>query len=149
MANSDHKTYHKARLQVVGYRSIQARVNELLNGYALNTSQWIILGWLYDNPQGLRISALAEVLDVEVPLVTSLVQPLQAMDLVILRIDPEDRRAKLASLSTAGSKLVPEIEAELAAHLQPFDRSLKPGEMEQYFSALQHFIYVGKDRGRS
>jgi hypothetical protein len=64
-------TYQKARLQVVGYRSIQARVSEVLAGYGINTSQWIILGWLLDNPQGLRITALAEVLDVEVPLITA------------------------------------------------------------------------------
>jgi DNA-binding MarR family transcriptional regulator len=140
-----HTTYQKARLQVVGYRAIQARVNGLLGRYDLNTSQWIILGWLHDNPQGLRVTSIAEVLDVEVPLVTALVQPLEALELVSLRIDPEDRRAKLVSLTRKAARLVPKLEAELTEHLQRFERAVHPGDMDRYFHALQQFIYVARD----
>jgi DNA-binding MarR family transcriptional regulator len=138
-------TYQKARLQVVGYRAIQARVSEILAGYGINTSQWIILGWLLDNPQGLRITALAEVLDVEVPLITALTQPLEELELISFRVDPEDRRAKLVSLTQTAVRLVPKLEAELAEHLGMFDRAVSRGDMEQYFAALQQFIYVSRD----
>jgi DNA-binding MarR family transcriptional regulator len=117
----------------------------LLANYGINTSQWIILGWLYDYPEGLRVSALAEVLDVEVPLVTALVQPLEGLGLVSLRADPEDGRAKLVSLTASALKLVPQLEVELTEHLSHFDRALNADEMKQYFDALQQFIYVSKD----
>ena len=89
-------TYQKARLQVVGYRAIQSEVSELLNKYDLNTSQWIILGWLYDNVEGLRITAIAEILEVEVPLITALMQPMERAKLVSLKVDAADRRDRSA-----------------------------------------------------
>jgi DNA-binding MarR family transcriptional regulator len=135
-------TYQKARLQVVGYRAIQTEVNELLSQYELNTSQWVILGWLYDNSAGMRITAVAEILEVEVPLITALMQPLQRNKLISLKPDPTDRRAKLATLTKTGVGLVTKLEPAMAAHLSLFDSSIKASEMDSYFNALQSFIYV-------
>lgn len=135
-------SYQKARLQVVGYRLIQARVNELLSEHGINTSQWIIMGWLHDHPKGLRVTALAEILNVETPLITSLLQPLHGAGHITLRTDPADKRAKLAQLSGAGSKLVPELERAMLAHLSLYDQALSPAEMSTYFSALERFVEV-------
>lgn len=137
-------TYQKARLQVVGYRAIQSRVTELLSDYGINTSQWVILGWLYDNPNGLRVTALGEILEVETPLITALLQPLQAEELVVLNTDPADGRAKLATLTTEGKQLVPKLEKELTAHLQHFETSIGSRAMADYFAALERFIDVSK-----
>lgn len=139
-------TYQKARLQVVGYRAIQTEVTELLGQYELNTTQWIILGWLYDNPAGMRITAVAEVLEVEVPLITALMQPLQRNKLISLKPDPTDRRAKLATVTKAGVGLVAKLEPAMAAQLAVFDNSIKSSEMDSYFNALQNFIYASKRR---
>lgn len=135
-------SYQKARLQVVGYRSIQARVNELLSEHGINTSQWIILGWLHDHPKGLRVTALAEILNVETPLITALLQPLRGAGHITLTTDPTDKRAKLARLSTAGAKLVPSLERDMMAHLSLYDRALSADEMSTYFEALERFIEV-------
>jgi DNA-binding MarR family transcriptional regulator len=139
-------TYQKARLQVVGYRAIQTEVIELLSQYELNTTQWIILGWLYDNPAGMRITAVAEVLEVEVPLITALMQPLQRNRLISLKPDPTDKRAKLATLTKAGVALVAKLEPAMAAQLAVFDNSIKSSEMDSYFNALQNFIYASNRR---
>jgi DNA-binding MarR family transcriptional regulator len=141
-------TYQKARLQVVGYRAIQSEVSELLSQYELNTSQWIILGWLYDNPSGMRITAVAEILEVEVPLITALMQPLQRNKLIVLKTDVSDRRAKLATLTKAGVALVAKLEPAMAAQLAAFDSSIKSSEMDSYFSALQSFIYAHNRRSK-
>ena len=133
-------TYHKAQLQVVGYRAIPSRVNAALSSHDLNTSQWIILGWLHDNAGGLRVSKLAEVLDVETPLITALVQPLRERQLVRQHTDPTDGRAKLVQLTAAGSQLVKKLEDELQAKLQVFEKAVTPAHMQQYFDALQRFI---------
>lgn len=135
-------TYQKARLQVVGYRAIQSEVHQILRKYDLNTSQWIILGWLYDNVEGLRITAVAEILEVEVPLITALMQPMQQAELVSLKTDPSDRRAKLATLTAKGVNLVKELEPALEKHMAIFDTSIKRSDMDTYFNALQSFIYA-------
>jgi DNA-binding MarR family transcriptional regulator len=133
-------SYEKARLQVVGYRAIQNRVHELLSQYDINTSQWIILGWLHDHPEGLRVTALGEVLEVETPLITALLQPLQVVGLIRLNTDPTDGRAKLATLSGKGKKLVLKLEDQLTAHLKHFDECISSDEMRTYFRALEQFI---------
>lgn len=139
-------TYQKARLQVVGYRAIQSRVTELLSDYGINTSQWVIMGWLYDNPGGLRVTALGEILEVETPLITALLQPLQGEELVELNTDPTDGRAKLATLTTGGKQLVPKLETQLTAHLQHFEASIGTQAMGDYFAALERFIDVSQKR---
>jgi DNA-binding MarR family transcriptional regulator len=135
-------TYQKARLQVVGYRAIQTEVTELLSHYELNTSQWVIIGWLYDNPAGMRITAMAEILEVEVPLITALVQPLQRNKLIQLKTDVSDRRAKLATLTKAGFVLVTKLEPAMAAQLAIFDSNIKSSDLDSYYNALQSFIYA-------
>jgi DNA-binding MarR family transcriptional regulator len=137
-------SYEKARLQVVGYRTVQNRISELLSEYGINTSQWVILGWLFDNPAGLRVTALGEVLDVETPLITALLQPLQTDKLVSLNTDPTDGRAKLATLTEKGEELVPQLEKRLTEHMKPFDDSISEADMRSYFQALENFIRADK-----
>ena len=133
-------TYHKARLQVVGYRNIQTRVNAVLSPHSLNTSQWIILGWLYENAGGLRVTELAEVLQVEPPLVTTLLQPLQQSGLIQMRKDEQDGRAKIVTLSVQGQAAVPIIEAQLSDALQQLDNSVTEDMLLTYFAVLQQFV---------
>lgn len=139
-------TYQKVRLQVVGYRAIQTQIVELLGKYDLNTAQWIILGWLYDNPTGMRISAVAEVLEVETPLITALMRPLRHNKHISIKTDPTDHRAKLATLTDSGVKLVAKLEPAMASHLALFDNSIRRSDMDSYFTALQNFIYASKRR---
>lgn len=137
-------TYEKARLQVVGYRAIQNRVNEVLSQYDINTSQWIILGWLFEHPGGLRVTALADILDVETPLATALLQALQDLNTVNIQTDPSDRRARIVTLTGHGQRLVPVVEQALTEHLRIFDRAVQGDAMALYFTALERFTYAAK-----
>jgi MarR family transcriptional regulator for hemolysin len=133
-------TYQKARLQVVGYRTIQGHLNKVLEKRHLNTSQWVILGWLRDNPDGLRVTKLAEVLAVETPLITNLVQPLQASLLVDSVADTTDKRAKRLTLTEKGDELVLQIEAELGDHLKFLEDGFKRNELDNYFQTLERIV---------
>lgn len=140
-------TYEQVRLQIVGYRLLQSRVAEVLSVYSLNASQWIILGKLSEHPDGLRVSAIAEFLSVEIPLVTVLLQDLESLALVTLGRDPLDGRAKVVQLTPQASKLVPTIEAELRSHIRPLIKNVPAADLEQYYKVLQN-ILAGR-RGNS
>lgn len=140
-------TYQKARLQVVGYRTIQNSVNKVLSAHELNTSQWIILGWLQDNPAGMRVTALASVLDVETPLITTLISPLLRRGLIISESDQTDKRAKQLRLTEEGLVLVMQLEPELTERLKFYEVGFKKGELEAYFEALEQFIRNAKTKG--
>jgi DNA-binding MarR family transcriptional regulator len=133
-------TYQQARLQVVGYRAIQAEVHSLLDSFGLNTSQWVILGWLYDHPAGLRITALAEILDVETPLITALLQPLVKNRFVTQKTDPSDKRARLASLTEKGVGLVTKLEPQLTTYLERFNKNISQAELDNYFQVLEYYM---------
>lgn len=133
-------SYQKARLQVVGYRTIQNSVNQALAKYELNTSQWIILGWLHDNSDGMRVTALASVLDVETPLITTLINPLLRRGLIVSEADSEDRRAKRLRLTEEGEVLVLQLETQVHANLSYYEAGFKKSELEAYFDTLSRFI---------
>jgi DNA-binding MarR family transcriptional regulator len=133
-------TYQKARLQVVAYRNIQTLATEILSQYGINTSQWVILGWLRDNPEGMRVTGLAEILQVETPLVTSLTQPLQAGGHVQIKVDQLDKRARLLTLTEQGEKLVETAEEVMAERLALLEKGLRKTSLNNYFAALEKFI---------
>ncbi len=133
-------TYQKARLQVVGYRTIQNSVTNVLSQYDINTSQWVILGWLNENLSGMRVTAIAELLVVETPLITALLQPLQAHGLIQVDADPTDKRAKILTLSEEGIEFVGKIESLLSDELSFYEKGFKKDEIDGYFKALERFI---------
>jgi MarR family transcriptional regulator, transcriptional regulator for hemolysin len=133
-------TYEQVRLQIVGYRLLQSKISEVLSVYSLNSSQWIILGRLSEHPDGLRITAIAEFLAVEIPLVTVLLQDLESLSLVTLGRDPLDGRAKVVQLTPQASKLVPTIEAELRSHIRPLIKNVPAAELDQYYKVLQTIL---------
>jgi len=133
-------TYQKARLQVVAHRNIQTLVTEVLAPYGLNTSQWIILGWLHDNPDGMRVTSLAEVLQVETPLITSLTQPLEAAGNLKITVDALDKRARLLTLSEPGEQLVGQVDVAIAERMQQLEKGFRKNGITSYFAALEKFI---------
>lgn len=138
----EHKltTYQRARLQVVAYRVVQTIVGEVLAPYDLNTSQWVAIGYLSDAPGGLRVSAIADLLRVETPLVTALMQSLRAQAVITATTDKRDKRAKLLRLTDKGRQLVREIEPVLAERLDTLDAGLTPDDVRVYFAVLQQII---------
>jgi DNA-binding MarR family transcriptional regulator len=139
-------SYQKARLQVVGYRTIQNSVNQALSKYELNTSQWIILGWLHDSSDGMRVTALASILDVETPLITTLISPLLRRELIVSEADPEDKRAKRLRLTEEGEALVLQLESQVHNNLSFYETGFKRSELEAYFDALARFIENAKQQ---
>jgi DNA-binding MarR family transcriptional regulator len=133
-------TYQQARLQVVAYRVIQAIVGEVLAPYSLNTSQWVTIGYLSDVPEGLRVSAIADLLRVETPLVTALTQSLQKNGMITSETDERDKRAKLLRLTDKGREVVKEIEPILTERLDALDAGLTPEDVRTYFTVLQRVV---------
>lgn len=133
-------TYKQAWLQVVAYRSIREVVQECLDQYALNTTDWIILGMLSEQPNKLRVTDIAAEVRVEGAFITSTVHRLAAADFVTYTTHPQDNRARLLSLTTTGKQLVKKIEPELQQHLQALTTGINGAELASYFSTLEAFI---------
>ncbi len=134
-----HKTYKAAVLQTGAHRELRNHVVSTLANYDLTTSEWTILGHIYHN-ESLRFVDIAELLDVEPPHITTLIDILQKKKLVMRKDDPSDRRAKRIFLTKKAQELVPEIEIELSTRMNLLLEGISPEEMKTYFKVLETII---------
>jgi DNA-binding MarR family transcriptional regulator len=133
-------TYQKSMRQMAAYRMLRARVNDVLASYGLNTTEWIILGLIYDHPNQLRVTDIARQIGVEGPLITKLVNELVKRAYLQSTPAKHDARARVFSLTPDSQKLVPKAERELATHLKILEKNLSEADLAAYFATLQIFV---------
>lgn len=133
-------TYKQALLQMVAYRNIRETVNDVLHRYDLNTTQWIVLGLVNDNPKQLRITDVAQALQVEGPLITILVRALIKADYIETTVSDHDARARLLTTTPAGKEFVVKAEKELTQRLKHVSKGVTPKTLSSHFSTLKAFI---------
>lgn len=140
-------SYQKARLQTVAYKQVREVVNNTLKNFKINTTQWMILGLLKDASEDQKISVIAGQLQVEVPLITTLAQPLMAIGYIEQHADKTDKRSKPLMLTEAGSNIIEQIELKLVKELRPLEIGLTQPQITQYFDTLQVLIANGEKAG--
>jgi MarR family transcriptional regulator, organic hydroperoxide resistance regulator len=136
-------TYHKALLQTIAYKHVREAVNLRLKDFQLNATQWMMLGILYEQTSAQKISSIAKTLQVEVPLITTLAQPLLAVGHIAQHEDKNDRRSKPVTLTEAGRAMVERIEQQLADDLHMLEAGISQAEIKQYFTTLRTVIANG------
>jgi len=137
MASEPLPTYKKTNLQMVAYRRIQNAVSELLTRFHMNTTQWIMLGVMSESANGMRVTDMARVLQVEMPFITITMQSLVAKGLMRTVAHARDKRAKLLMLTPKGRQVEEEIEAYLSSNLQQLEKGVNPQDLKLYFKMLQ------------
>lgn len=135
-------TYERTSLQVLAYKKLQQWVNEVLRHARINTSQWIILGQLYENREkGLRSTDLARALQVEIPLITTLTQSLAKKQLIKRTTQADDKRVRLLELTPKGDAFVKDVENQLEHHLAALNDDIDERELKTYFTVLQKLAH--------
>jgi DNA-binding MarR family transcriptional regulator len=135
-------TYRTAALQVITYKKLQNRVNSVLKQYGLNMTQWIILGRLRENKTGLRTTDLARFINVEVPLITMVSQPLLGRGLLDSSKAAHDKRAKLLRLTDGANELMDAVEKGMQQQLKDLTKGVTRQDMNTYFRVLQTMTQV-------
>jgi len=92
------------RLMKVGYTLLRREMQDLLREYGLSHTQWSALGILLHYP-GITSSQLEDILMIEKPSVTSLMNGLEKRGLIVRKEDPRDGRSKQLFLTEAGHEL--------------------------------------------
>ena len=133
-------TYTSAVEQMRAHRILRGHVQSVLAPYAINASQWAILGSLYDRPEGMRPTDIANLLEVKAPLITLLVGPLFARSLIDRGEQLPDKRARTITLTASGRSMVEEAEDLLAALGPLLFKGISSSEMATYHKILQAII---------
>lgn len=103
-----------ARELVVVARRWRTRLDERLKGLGLTEARWAALYWLWQAPEGLSQTALAERAGVESPTLVRTLDLLCDAGLVERRACAHDRRAKLVFLTPAAMPVVRQLDAVAA-----------------------------------
>lgn len=100
-------------------RQLRTYVDQRARENGTTRAQWSVLARLR-RAEGLNQAALAEMLELQPISLTRLVDRLESQRLVERRLDPQDRRARLLHLTSAGRKLVDDLDglrAEIAGEV--------------------------------
>ncbi len=140
-------TYKSGVLQVKAYRILQMRVSQILGRFQLNPTEWSILGITFENSNGIRLTEIAALLNVETALITILVNELEQKKLVERHPHPKDKRAKLLLITHKGKHLIPRVEEKVKEELDILLKGITTSELNTYRMVLQTIISNEAQRG--
>lgn len=128
--------YNTGLLQGKANRVLNLHLSETLQPYELSVTEWKILGQLYEKKE-LQLSEIAEILDVEPPLITKLVDKMAEKNLVSKKVDRSDKRIKKVLISTSGKRLIPTIERKVQQKLKILLSGTTANDLRSYAKVLQ------------
>lgn len=131
-----YTTYQMGLLQAKTYRIIRGHLAKILSAYDLSIPEWTILGQVFEQ-EGIRLAEISVILSVEAPLVTTLADQLEKKGLVARSDDPQDRRAKLITLTEKGKDLVPKIEDNANQKIKELMQGISEQDLMVYNRVLE------------
>lgn len=123
------------RLVKTGYITLRREIEQLLRPTGLTHTQWSALGVILHYP-GITPSQLEQILMIERPSVTSLMNGLESRGLIVRRSSPEDGRSRQIFLTDAGRKLAEETRHFAALVEERVKRGMTADEFETLRSLL-------------
>lgn len=136
-------SYQNILLQVKAYKILQLKLSKVLEPFFLTYSEWFIISMVFAQKDGIRFSDIANILQVERPHITILVETLEKKGLIEVHGHPKDKRAKLLFLTLKAKQLVPKIEIALSHELSSLTQGLTEQEFEVYKHVLETMVKNG------
>lgn len=104
--------------------------------FPLKKNQTKIISVLYHR-NGLTSTELARMLDIEKGGLTSIIDQLEQMNLVVRRPDAHDRRKQLLSLSEQGRRLMEQVMERYTESIQEQFKLVDQQELDQFINSLR------------
>ena len=133
-------TYTTSLYQVKAQRILRDKATEALSDFDLSSTEWTILGQIYEHKDGIRLSELAILLGVEAPLITNLIERLVKKGFVQKHNHPRDKRAKLLFLTKKGQDLLPEVEGLVQEKMQKVLKGATDDDLATYYKVLMIIV---------
>jgi DNA-binding MarR family transcriptional regulator len=136
---STHSAYHCGLLQIKAHRVVRSHLNKALSKFDISIPEWSLLAHLRDQ-RGIRLSEIATLLQVEAPLVTTLVHQLERLNLVSRKDDPRDSRAKHISLTAKGRRVLPRMDEAVCEAVSHLMDGVDESNLDVYFAVLEAVV---------
>ncbi len=135
--------YLSGILQGKAYRILQNNLTEALLPFNISIPEWKILG-LLQIEKGLKITTIADILDVESPLVTRLINTLEKNELVQKEQNKKDKRIMTIVSTHKGKKLIQDSDSAVRNALGILLKGISAEEMEIYKKVLETIVENGQ-----
>ncbi len=133
----NNTTYRIGLLQSKAHRVLHELTTEHLKSLKITPIYWAFLGLVNDYEKGIRPSDAAQLLGVEAPFITSMVNDLRKKDLIIDLPHPTDNRIKMVVLNEKGKKFVLSTESMLRSKMRALIKDISPKEFANYLYVLK------------
>lgn len=140
--SNERKAYNSGLVQGKAYRVLTAHISTVLLPYNLSIPEWKLLGQLADHGT-VKLAKLAELLGVEAPLVTSLVDSLEKKGLVKRTNHTQDKRAKLLEGTKKAYTMLDDIEPKMKAKIRLLLHGTTDEELNTYIRVLNTIVENG------
>jgi DNA-binding MarR family transcriptional regulator len=131
-------------------RALRLVVSKQLEQFNVTMMEWLLMGAVYYGPkEGMTMSAVAQALDVTLPQVTALTAGLTKQKLLKQKISRQDRRSRRLICTTAGKKLLEEIEQAVNTAMREWVSDIPRDQLEVYFKTVEALANKKADNSRS
>lgn len=126
-------------------RALRGVVTKAIEKSSLTMTEWLALAVIAGGPKdGLRMSEVAQELDVTLPQVTALVTSLIEKKLCKQRVFVEDRRGRQVTASLKGRRLLVGLEVDTSRAIEAFSQTISPEQLEAYTDTIRQFADAEK-----
>lgn len=130
-------TYQTVIAQARAYRKVRSFMDKTLKPYNLTITEWLIIGTAIDaGPTGIRISDIAKILGVEMPVITNLVHKATNTRWLRRIEDSEDKRARRVVMTHMGLEKACNIEGELKKATAPWLKDIDSHALKGFFEVI-------------
>lgn len=129
-------TYTAGLLQAQSYRALKSFMSSQLERQGLAMQEWALLGLLRELGKQ-RLSSIADHMQVEASLSTTLANRLLKKQLIERQPDPGDKRAKLVALTPKGRRIVEQTELQIRAEMRKYLDDVSPAELIVYLGVME------------
>lgn len=137
-------TYKITLLHAKSYRILKNKTSSFLEAYDISTIDWAMLGLLFEQKDGLKLITIAEIMGVEAPFITAMVDKLEEKGYVSRETDSKDKRAKIIKLTIKGKSFVPKMESELKLEIINFTHGASVEDIFGYLKVVELIINNAK-----
>jgi DNA-binding MarR family transcriptional regulator len=120
-------------------RALARRFDEAMRPFDLTNGQFSLLMSL-NRPKPPNLSSVASLLAMDRTTLTAALKPLERRGLLVVMVDPADKRGRLIALTAEGMRLLSDVTPIWQSTHQELEQQLGDGEHERLLSGLKKVV---------
>ncbi len=123
------------------FRATKDVIAKSLQDFDITIMQWLLLGYVEKNTDGTTAGAIAEELNITMPLVTRFTAVLSSKGMIIITPLPQDKRTKIINITEAGKELLLSSDPIVKRALKDWLAPIPQEEVRTYIAVMMQVAY--------